>query len=61
VPTILQSGRCQSKTLGIGLKLKAGTTRTGCLPFQVKRKAKVSGFRFTLDSGQGPETAEWVR
>jgi hypothetical protein len=58
-PTILLSGKCPSK-LGTRLRMPAGSSRTGCLPFQVKMGAKVTAFRFTLDSGNGPETGEWT-
>jgi hypothetical protein len=59
-PTILVSGKCTSKA-GTDLKIAAGESWTGCLPFQVKRKAKVKGIQFRLNSGYGPETGEWVR
>src|SRR5215210_696527 len=58
-PTILLGGKCSSKRLGTRLVLKAGATRKGCLPFQVKKKAKVTAFEFRLDSGHGPEGAKW--
>jgi hypothetical protein len=57
-PTILLGSECPSK-MGTRLRMKAGATLNGCLPFQVKKKAKVTGFKFALNSGFGPETAEW--
>lgn len=57
-PTILLSGKCPSK-FGTGMRLAPGKTRAGCLPFQVKRGAKVTAFQFRLDSGYGPEMGEW--
>ena len=58
-PTILIGGRCTSK-LGTKLRMPAGSKKSLCLPFQVKRKAKISAFRFRLNSGFGPETGEWA-
>src|SRR5829696_7493104 len=58
-PTILIGGRCTSK-LGTKLRMPAGTKKSLCLPFQVKKKAKISAFRFRLNSGFGPETGEWA-
>ncbi len=58
-PTILLSGKCPSK-FGTGMRLAAGASKTACLPFQVKRGAKVTAFEFRLDSGFGPETGEWT-
>ena len=58
-PTILIGGRCTSK-LGTKLRMPAGTEKRLCLPFQVKTKAKISAFRFRLNSGFGPETGEWA-
>ena len=58
-PTILIGGRCTSK-LGTKLRMPAGSKKSLCLPFQVKKKAKISAFRFRLNSGFGPETGEWA-
>lgn len=58
-PTILLSGKCQSK-FGTKTRVAAGATKSGCLPFQVKKAAKVSGFELTLDSGYGPEKGSWA-
>ena len=58
-PTILIGGNCTSK-LGTKLRMPAGTKKSLCLPFQVKKKAKISAFRFRLNSGFGPETGEWA-
>ena len=58
-PTILLSGKCRSK-FGTKTRVPAGDTRTGCLPFQVKKKAEVSAFELTLDSGYGPEKGTWT-
>jgi hypothetical protein len=58
-PTILLSGKCQSK-FGTKTRVPAGGSKTGCLPFQVKKAAKVSGFELTLDSGYGPEKGSWT-
>jgi hypothetical protein len=40
--------------------MPAGSSKRLCLPFQVKKKAKISAFRFRLNSGFGPETGEWA-
>ncbi|MEA2311056.1 MAG: hypothetical protein QOE28_1024 [Solirubrobacteraceae bacterium] len=58
-PTILLSGKCRSK-FGTSTRVPAGATKTGCLPFQVSKKAKVSAFVLTLDSGYGPEKGTWA-
>ena len=58
-PTILLSGTCQSK-FGTRTRVPAGGTKSGCLPFQVKKKAKVSAFELTLNSGYGPEKGTWA-
>ena len=58
-PTILLSSRCPSK-FGTSLRIAPGRTREGCLPFQVKRKAKLRAFQFQPDSGFGPEMGEWA-
>jgi hypothetical protein len=57
-PTILLGGKCKSKD-GTKLRMKAGATKKLCLPFQARKKAKVTAFEFTLDSGHGPESAKW--
>ena len=57
-PTILLTGKCPSKP-GINFRLPAGESKTLCLPFQVKRKAKVTGFQHALNSGFGPDTGKW--
>jgi hypothetical protein len=59
-PTILLGGKCSSKRIGTRLRLAAGASTKGCLPFQVKKKAKVTAFEFRLDSGHGPEGAKWA-
>jgi Domain of unknown function (DUF4352) len=33
--------------------------RSGCITFEVPKRAKLRAFQFTLDSGFGPETGEW--
>jgi Domain of unknown function (DUF4352) len=58
-PTILLSGKCQSK-FGTKTRVAPGASKSGCLPFQVKKAAKVSGFELTLDSGYGPEKGAWA-
>ena len=58
-PTILIGGNCPSKH-GTRLRMPAGSSKRLCLPFQVKKKAKISAFRFRLNSGFGPETGEWA-
>ena len=58
-PTILIGGGCPSR-LGTKLRMRAGSKKALCLPFQVKKKAKISAFRFRLNSGFGPETGEWA-
>jgi len=58
-PTILLTGKCPSKP-GINFRLAAGKSETLCLPFQVKRKAKVTAFQHALNSGFGPETGKWA-
>jgi hypothetical protein len=57
-PTILLGGRCKSRD-GTKLRMKGGATKKICLPFQARKKAKVTAFEFTLDSGHGPESAKW--
>jgi Domain of unknown function (DUF4352) len=59
-PTILLGGKCRSKGFGTSARIPAGATKTGCLPFQVKKKAKISAYQLTLDSGHGPETGTWA-
>ena len=58
-PTILIGGTCPSK-LGTKLRMPTGSEQRLCLPFQVKKQAKISAFRFRLNSGFGPETGEWA-
>jgi hypothetical protein len=58
-PTVLLGGKCRSKGFGTSARIAAGATKTGCLPFQVAKKAKVSAVSLTLDSGYGPETGTW--
>ena len=58
-PTILIGGDCPSK-LGTRLRVPAGSSKRLCLPFQVREKARISAFRFRLNSGFGPETGEWA-
>src|SRR5215210_898625 len=38
-PTVLLGGKCRSKGFGTSVRIPAGATKTGCLPFQVKKKA----------------------
>jgi hypothetical protein len=59
-PTVLLGGKCRSKGFGTSARIAAGATKTGCLPFQVKKKATVSAVQLTLDSGYGPETGTWT-
>lgn len=59
-PTILLSGKCPSNW-GIKLRIAPGKSKRGCLPFQVKKGAKVTGFQFRLNSGFGPEMGSWER
>ena len=59
-PTVLLGGKCRSKGFGTSVRIPAGATKTGCLPFQVSKKAKVSAVQLTLDSGYGPETGTWA-
>ncbi|MGH3117106.1 MAG: DUF4352 domain-containing protein [Gaiellales bacterium] len=40
-------------------KIRAGDRRVGCITFEVPKGAKLRSFQFTLESGFGPETAEW--
>ena len=58
-PTILIGGGCPSSQ-GTKLRMPAGSSKSVCLPFQVKKKAKISAFQFRLNSGFGPETGEWA-
>ena len=58
-PTILIGGGCPSE-LGTRLRMPAGSSKRVCLPFQVKKRARISAFRFRLNSGFGPETGEWA-
>jgi hypothetical protein len=56
--TIVTGGPCAS-----GFESQAtiapGSTRRGCIPFEVPANAKVKTVQFTLDSGFGPEAGEW--
>jgi hypothetical protein len=58
-PSIVLTGKCKSKP-AVNFRLAAGASKKLCLPFQVDKKAKVTGFKFTLNSGYGPESAEWT-
>ena len=58
-PSILLTGPCASKG-AVGFQLPAGKSKSLCLPFQVKKKAKVSAFQFTMNSGFGGQTGEWA-
>ena len=58
-PSILLTGPCASKG-AVGFRLPAGASKSLCLPFQVKKKAKVSAYQFTLNSGFGGQTGEWA-
>jgi hypothetical protein len=59
-PTVLLGGKCRSKGFGTSARIPVGATKTGCLPFQVSKKAKVTAVQLTLDSGYGPETGTWA-
>lgn len=57
--TILLTGKCRSKRFATKLRLAAGESKKGCLPFQVKRGAKLESLQMRLDSGYGPDTGKW--
>jgi hypothetical protein len=50
---------CPSFASGVA-RIAPGSSRLGCITFQVSKSTKVAGFQFTLDSGFGPETGEWM-
>lgn len=58
--TILLTGKCRTKKFATRLRLAPGASRKGCLPFQVKRGAKIKAFQLRLDSGFGPDTGVWT-
>lgn len=46
---------------GIGSpQIAAGESRLGFLTFELPERSKPRSFQFTLDSGFGPETGQWV-
>lgn len=47
-------------SIGTSVKLPPGSSRKGYLVFSVPKKAKLSKFQFTLDSGFGPQAGEWL-
>ncbi|WP_285701876.1 DUF4352 domain-containing protein [Actinomadura sp. NBRC 104412] len=47
-------------SIGASVKLAPGSSRKGYLVFSVPKKAKLSKFQFTLDSGFGPQAGEWL-
>lgn len=47
-------------SIGASVKLAPGGSRKGYLVFEVPKKAKLSKFQFTLDSGFGPQAGEWL-
>lgn len=57
-PAIVTGGDCggsfQSDTT-----ISPGSSQQGCIPFEMKKRAKPKMFQFSLDSGFGPETGEW--
>jgi hypothetical protein len=40
--------------------IAAGDTGLGCVTFEVPTGAKITKVQFTLDSGMGPDTAQWA-
>jgi hypothetical protein len=40
--------------------IRPGDRRVGWMTFQIRKRAKLRSFQFTLDSGFGPETGEWT-
>jgi hypothetical protein len=56
--TILTGGDCAS-SFASDTTISPGSSQQGCLPFEIKKKAKPKAFQFSLDSGFGPETGEW--
>lgn len=48
------------QSIGSSVKLAPGSTRKGYLVFSVPKKAKIAKFQFTLDSGFGPQSGEWL-
>ncbi|MFC0039636.1 DUF4352 domain-containing protein [Actinomadura rayongensis] len=47
-------------SIGTSVKLAPGSSRKGYLVFSVLKKARLSKFQFSLDSGFGPQTGEWL-
>src|SRR5215208_6544966 len=56
--TIVSSGDCGS-SFASDATISPGSSQQGCIPFEIKKKAKPKVFQFGLDSGFGPETGEW--
>ena len=55
---MVSSGDCGS-SFASDATISPGSSQQGCIPFEVKEKAKPKTFQFGLDSGFGPETGEW--
>lgn len=47
-------------SIGSDVKLAPGSTRKGYLVFSVPKKAKLTKFQFTLDSGFATQSGEWL-
>jgi hypothetical protein len=56
--TIVTGGPCGSG-FAEQATIAPGALRRGCIVFEVPGRAKVATVQFTLDSGFGPQAAEW--
>ncbi len=56
--SMISSGDCGS-SFSSDATISPGSSQQGCIPFEIKKKAKPKVFQFGLDSGFGPETGEW--
>lgn len=59
-PSLLAYGKCGAKAFSTRLNLEPGESKEGCVPFQVKRRAKVDAFLFRPNSGYAPDTGKWA-
>jgi hypothetical protein len=39
--------------------LASGSSARGCVEWEIPKHAAITGVRFTLDSGFGPDTGQW--
>lgn len=54
----LISGECDSD-FGASTKIAPGSSRVGCLPFELNASRDPATFQFALESGFGDENGEW--